>query len=256
MPAIPGVAAIRDLTSGITICPSYTACCVSLAPFLVYEKPCFPVNMRNCATRKRQGWQGEAALPVPVWRHDGGYAQGACRKPPGRNRPPPRGCSCRPPPAGRGVGFVGPTQRVRLVLDPLLIPQAEYAAGSEKAGRHGGHPCHPFGQPRPGRAATAEDPALLTPRPARGAGCNRMGPSFCVSARIGIIMFHSLFFQPKLGQPVHRLGRHIHLYRQWLQGNRKHCSTEPSPRQPEPDLRNGNRHRLWPLCGQRHRPYD
>ena len=56
--------------------------------------------------------------------------------PPRCNRPPPRGCpTARPTPGWKGggeAGFVGPIQRVRLVLDPLLTPQAEYATSSEK----------------------------------------------------------------------------------------------------------------------------
>ena len=62
-------------------------------------------------------------------------------------------------------------RHVRLVLNPLLTPQTEYAVGSEKADGRGGHPCYPFSHPRPGLAATAEDPALLA---ARGTDCNRM----------------------------------------------------------------------------------
>ena len=45
--------------------------------------------------------------------------------------------------------------------------QAEYAADGERVDRCNTHPCYPFGQLRPGLTAAAEDPALLTPRPAR-----------------------------------------------------------------------------------------
>ena len=62
---------------------------------------------------------------------------------------------------------------IRPIWDPLLTPQAEYVAGSEKPDSRGDHPCYPFDQPRPGRAATAEDPTFLITQLAWGAGCNR-----------------------------------------------------------------------------------
>ena len=109
VPAISGVAPVRGLASGITVCPPCTVCCVSLAPFLVYGETLFSGKRAELCHAQAARMAGGSHAFRPGLVTMAVTLQWPAGEPFECNRPPPCGAApaARHAPGWKGGGFRG-----------------------------------------------------------------------------------------------------------------------------------------------------